>query len=111
MKEIRAIVRPHRLATLREALRTVHNFPGFTVFKVKGFTAPAALHKHTVKEELTDFSDKLMVCVLADDAMADTIRQVIVQSCTTGQVGDGIVWRVDIENMHRIRDGSLVQGS
>ena len=110
MKEIRAIVRPHRLDKLRDALRAVPNFPGVTVFKAEGFTAPAALHKRTVKEELTDFSDKLMVCVLADDNMADTIRQVIVESCSTGQLGDGIVWTVDIATIHRIRDGSAVAG-
>ena len=106
MKEIRAIVRPSRLPRLRESLRAIPNFPGVTVFKAEGFTAPAVVGKRSVREELTDFSDKLMVCVLAEDAMVETIRNAILEACATGQVGDGIVWTVPIASMHRIRNGS-----
>jgi nitrogen regulatory protein P-II 1 len=108
MKEIRAIVRPHRMDRLREALRAIPNFPGVTVFKAEGFTAPAAVTRRTVKDELTDFTPKLMVCVLADESMVDTIRQAIIDSCSTGQIGDGIVWTVDIGAPTRIRDGSAL---
>jgi nitrogen regulatory protein P-II 1 len=111
MKEIRAIVRPHRLDRLREALRAIPNFPGVTVFKAEGFTAPAAIGRRTVRQELTDFSAKLMVSVLADDAMAEPIRAAIIASCATGQIGDGIVWTVDIADIHRIRDGSVIEGA
>ena len=69
MKEIRAIVRPHRLQRLRDALRAIPNFPGVTLFRAEGFTAPAAVDKRSVREELTDFSDKVMVCVLAESDM------------------------------------------
>lgn len=105
IKEIRAIVRPSRLERLRESLRAIPNFPGVTLFKAEGFTAPAAVDKRTVKEELTDFSDKLMLCVIADETMVEPIRQAIFAACRTGQIGDGLVWTVDIAEMHRIRDG------
>jgi nitrogen regulatory protein P-II 1 len=105
MKEIRAIVRPNRLERLREALRAIPNFPGVTIFKAEGFTAPAAVDKRTVKEELTDFSDKLMICVLAEDAMVAPVREAITKACYTGQIGDGLIWTVDIAEIHRIRDG------
>lgn len=108
MKEIRAIVRPSRLERLREALRAIPNFPGVTIFKAEGFTAPAAIDKRTVKDELTDFSDKLMVCVLAQEHMVEPIRQAIVAACHTGKIGDGLVWVVDIAAIHRIRDGGPV---
>lgn len=104
MKEIRAIVRPSRLQRLRDALRAIPNFPGVTLFKAEGFTAPAAIDKRSVKDELTDFTDKVMVCVLAESEMVDTIRDAIIEAVHTGQVGDGLVWVVDIESMHRIRD-------
>ena len=106
MKEIRAIVRPNRLDRLREALRAIPNFPGVTVFKAEGFTAPASVNKRTVKEELTDFTPKLMVCVLAEEEMVPTIREAIISSCSTGQIGDGIVWAVDIGEPTRIRNGT-----
>ncbi len=109
MKEIRAIVRPSRLERLRTALREIPNFPGVTIFKAEGFTAPAAIDKRTVKDELTDFSDKLMVCVLAEEIMVDPICQAIVTACHTGKVGDGLIWVVDIAAMHRICESSRVE--
>lgn len=106
MKEIRAIVRPNRLPLLREALRAIPNFPGLTLLKAEGFTAPAAIGKRTVKEELTDYTPKIMVSVLADDDMVDEIRSIIIKTCTTGQFGDGLVWTVPIDSMYRIRNSS-----
>ena len=106
MKEIRAIVRPSRIDRLREALRAIPNFPGVTLFKAEGFTAPASMDKRTVREQLADFSDKVMVSVLADDDMVPVIRSAIIDSCHTGNIGDGLVWVVEIAEMHRIRDRS-----
>jgi nitrogen regulatory protein P-II 1 len=104
MKEVRAIVRPSRLPKLRQALRALPNFPGVTVWSADGFTAPAAVTKRTVREELTEFSQKTLVCVICEEAMVDTIRQVMFDACSTGQVGDGLVWVVDVGEIHRIRD-------
>ena len=106
MVEIRAIFRPSRLPRLREALRALPNFPGVTVCKAEGFTAPAVTAKQSVREELTDFTEKLMLCVLVDEEHVANIRQTILDVCKTGQVGDGIVWTVPIATMHRIRNGS-----
>jgi nitrogen regulatory protein P-II 1 len=104
MKEIRAIVRPSRLSRLREALRAIPNFPGVTMWTAEGFTAPAALVKRSVRDELTEFSPKTLVCVLCESEMVDTIRQAIFETCSTGAVGDGLVWVVDVESTHRIRN-------
>ena len=109
MKEIRAIVRPNRLERLRDALRAIPNFPGVTVFRADGFTAPAAVDKRTVRDELTDFSPKLMVCVLCEDSMVETIRDALFAACHTGQIGDGLVWVLDIAQVHRIRDRQPLQ--
>ena len=109
MKEIRAIVRPNRLERLRAALRAVPNFPGVTVFRADGFTATAAVDKRSVRDELTDFSPKLMVCVLCEDSMVETIRETIFSACHTGQIGDGLVWVLDIAQVHRIRDRQPLQ--
>jgi nitrogen regulatory protein P-II 1 len=108
MKEIRAIVRPNRLQRLRDALRAIPNFPGVTIFKAEGFTAPASVNKRSVKDELTDFTDKLMVCVLVEADMVAPVRQAIIEACHTGQIGDGLVWVIDIESMQRIRDQQVL---
>ncbi len=104
MKEIRAIIRPHRRDRLRDALRAIPNFPGVTMFRAEGFTAPASLDKRSVRDELTDFTEKIMVCVLCPDDMVETIREAIIAACSTGQIGDGLVWVLDVAEVHRIRN-------
>jgi len=104
MKEVRAIIRPNRRDRLREALRAIPNFPGVTMFRAEGFTAPAALDKRSVRDELTDFTEKIMVCVLCPDEMVESIRETIIAACGTGQIGDGLVWVLDVAQVHRIRD-------
>ncbi|WPB56215.1 P-II family nitrogen regulator [Xylophilus sp. GOD-11R] len=106
MKEIRAIVRPTRIQKLRDALRAIPNFPGVTLFKAEGFTAPASANRRSVREELVDFSEKTMLSVVCEDDMVESIREAIMLSCRTGQIGDGLVWVVDIGEIHRVRDGS-----
>jgi len=41
MKEIKAIIRPNKLTALRAALRDLPGFPGMTVSKAEGCSAPA----------------------------------------------------------------------
>ncbi len=105
MKEIRAVLRPNRLHALREALRKIPNFPGLTVMEAKGFTAPALIDNPTFKDDLTDFSGKIMICTLVADSMIDTVIDVIMRECSTGQIGDGLVWLIPVEGARRIRDG------
>jgi nitrogen regulatory protein P-II 1 len=104
MKEIRAIVRKNKQDRLRETLRKIPNFPGVTIYRAEGFTAPSAVTKRTIRDELTDFTEKLVVCVLCEDDMVEPIRHAIIESCQTGMIGDGLVWVVDVQAMHRVRD-------
>jgi nitrogen regulatory protein P-II 1 len=36
--------------------------------------------------------------------MVETIRETIIKSCSTGQIGDGLVWVLDVATVHRIRN-------
>jgi len=106
LKEIRAIVRPNRLAALRDALRAVPDFPGLTILSAEGFTAPAAVGKRTVREELTDYTSKVAVSVLAPEHAVERIIETIASACSTGQIGDGLIWVVPVERAIRVRDRS-----
>ena len=106
MKEIRAICRPDRLLKLRRALRAIPGFPGLTVLEAKGFSAPALIDNPSLKEVLTDFTGKVMLCTLVADDMVDSIIDVIMREGRTGQIGDGLIWVLPVESAHRIRDGS-----
>ena len=50
MKEIKAIIRPAKLAALREKLRSLPGFPGMTISKVEGCSAPSVHSPSNLKE-------------------------------------------------------------
>lgn len=109
MKEIRAIIRPKRLSQLRAALREIPGFPGVTVFRGEGFSAPGSVEKRTLREELTDFSEKVLVTVIAHDDMVNTITATILRECQTGHLGDGILWVLSVDAVQCLRDGAWLQ--
>ncbi|MBU3696255.1 P-II family nitrogen regulator [Dechloromonas sp.] len=99
MKEIKAIIRPNKLPSLRDALVTLPGFPGMTVTKVEGCSAPSrhVPAKVRIKDELTDYTPKVRVEIVAPDEVAETIFQRITDVAQTGHYGDGLVWIADIE--------------
>ena len=68
-----------------------------TVTKVEGCSAPTRVEKTTIKDELTDYSAKVRIEIVCNDEVADAIMDRIVEACQTGQVGDGIVWKVNVD--------------
>lgn len=96
MKEIKAIVRPSKLPALREKLRGLAGFPGMTVSKAEGCSAPSLVHPSNVKEELTDYTPKVRIEIVSPDEVADSIVDAIVHTAQIGQIGDGLVWVTDV---------------
>lgn len=45
MMEVKAVIRPHKLPLLRAALMDTPGFPGMTVAKVEGCSAPSKAAK------------------------------------------------------------------
>lgn len=103
MKEIRAVIRPQKLPRLREVLRAVPGFPGMTISKAVGCGATVRHTPANIKDELTDFSDKVRVEIIAPDELVDGLVEQIVQVACTGQTGDGLVWVVDVQRAVFIR--------
>lgn len=110
MKEIKAIIRPGKLPRVREALRKLPGFPGMTVSPAEGFSAPSRLAPaRTIKHELTDYSAKAHLEIIAPDDITAAIVETIRTCAATGQLGDGVVWVKQIETFWRI-DGGAANG-
>jgi nitrogen regulatory protein P-II 1 len=92
MMEVKAVIRPNKLATLRVALLEMPEFPGMTVTKVEGCSASSKTNKSTIKDELTDYSAKVRIEIVCNAEIADALMDRIVTVCQTGQIGDGVVW-------------------
>ncbi len=99
MKEIKAIIRPNKLAALREALVVLPGFPGITVSKVEGCSAPTrhVTTRQTIKEELTDYTPKVRIEIVAPDEVAESIFARVIEVAQTGHYGDGLVWITEVE--------------
>lgn len=99
MKEIKAIVRPNKLAALREALRDIPDFPGMTVTKVEGCSAPSRHSPNSIKEELTDYTPKVRIEIVSPNDVADAIVERVVAVASTGHIGDGLVWVTPVDRV------------
>lgn len=104
MKQITAVIQPHRLSRVRAAARRMRAFPGMTVDKVEGFSVEGEEGLSGIKRELTEYSPKVRLTVLATDDMVDAIVELIVANCHTGEKGDGVIWVKAVERHVRIRD-------
>ena len=105
MKEIKAVIQPARLARLREAFRKLPDFPGMTVSRAEGSGYhPQKPQASGIKSELTDYSAKMRVEILAPDEMVPALLALIRTACHTGQPGDGVVWVSDIAHFERLRE-------
>lgn len=104
MKEIKAIIQPHRLSKIRSALRNIKGFPGMTISKVEGCGHHVAKPAQGIREELTDYSPKIRIEIVAPEDQVEGILQILVEVGHTGQVGDGIVWVTAAERMIRLSE-------
>ena len=106
MKEIKGIIQPGKLEALREALAALPDFPGMSIQRAEG-CGPASdrtSQPASIKQDLTDFSRKVRIEIIAPDAMVESILATIREVTRTGRMGDGIVWVTPVETFARIRD-------
>jgi nitrogen regulatory protein P-II 1 len=104
MKEIKAVIRPQRLARLREAVRRIPDFPGMTITKAEGSGYhPEKVADHSIKSELTDYSAKVRIEIVSPDDMVGRLVAIIHEATHTGRAGDGVVWVTPVESFERLR--------
>ena len=103
MKEIKAIVRPSKLHKIRDAFRQLAGFPGMNISHVEGCSAHTGAERHeTLKAELTDFTKKLRIEIVAPDEMLDDILFILHREAHTGQTGDGVLWVTEVQEFRRL---------
>ncbi len=105
MKEIKAIIRPTRLHHVRDAFRGLPGFPGMNISRVEGCSFHEGTEQHdTLKEELTDFTKKLRIEIVAPDEMVPDILRIIHRHAHTGHTGDGVLWVTEVSGFMHLRD-------
>jgi nitrogen regulatory protein P-II 1 len=105
MKEIKAIIRPSKLARVRDAFRSLHGFPGMSISRAEGCSYAASTDApRGIKAELTEYSDAVRIDIVAPDEMVDEICRLIHQHAHTGSKGDGLLWVTPVERVERIQE-------
>jgi nitrogen regulatory protein P-II 2 len=105
MKYIIAVIKPHKLEEVREALGAV-GVQGITVTEVKGHGRQRGHTEFYRGAEYTvSFVPKLKLEVAIDSALAERAIEAIQSSAQTGQIGDGKVFVLPLEQATRIRTG------
>jgi nitrogen regulatory protein P-II 1 len=105
MKLIVGIIKPFKLDDVKETIKEL-GVQGLTVSDVQGFGRQRG-HTEIYRgaEYTVDFVPKVRVEILVDDHDADRVAQQLMDAARTGQIGDGKVWIVPIDDAYRIRTG------
>lgn len=105
MKYIIAIIKPFKLDEVREALSDI-GVQGLTITEVRGFgrqKGHAELYRGA--EYTVDFLPKVRMEIAVSDELVEQVIETIEKKAYTGQVGDGKIFIMSLEQAVRIRTG------
>ncbi|MCA9017708.1 MAG: P-II family nitrogen regulator [Planctomycetaceae bacterium] len=105
MKKVEAVIRHFKLEEVKDALTEV-GVQGMTVSEVRGFGRQKG-HKEQYRgaEYTVDFLPKAKMEVIVPDDQVKTVVDTIIESARTGQIGDGKIFVMPVEDIVRIRTG------
>lgn len=73
------------------------------VSKVQGCSEHLGVEQHqSIRDELTDFSGKIRIELIAPDEIVPQILQIIHSNAYAGQKGDGILWVTEVVDFYRL---------
>ena len=107
MKMVMAVVKPHKLEEVREALTSL-GIQGLTASEVKGFGRQRG-HTEIYRgaEYTVSFLPKVKIEVVVSDDMVEKTIEAITAAARTGQIGDGKIFVYDVSRAVRIRTGEV----
>jgi nitrogen regulatory protein PII len=105
MKLLKCVVRPNSLDKVKEALSAL-GVMGMTVSEVKGFGRQKG-HKEVYRgaEYNIDFTPKIEIEVVVGDEIADKVIDAVKEAAGTGNIGDGKIFVLSVDQVLRIRTG------
>jgi nitrogen regulatory protein P-II 2 len=105
VKLVTAIIKPHKLEDVREALSAI-GVQGLTVLEVKGFGRQKGhTEMYRGAEYEISFVPKVQVEIAIPDSLLDRVIETVEQAAKTGKIGDGKIFVFSLENVIRVRTG------
>jgi nitrogen regulatory protein P-II 1 len=111
MKKIEAIIQPHKLDEVKDALKGL-GVEGMTISEVRGHGRQKG-HKEVYRgmEYEVDLLPKVKIEIVLADSRVDEIASALVTAARTGKIGDGKVFIFDVADAIRIRNGDTGEAS
>lgn len=105
MKFVMAVIKPHKLEDVREALIGL-GLNGLTVTEVKGYGRQGG-HKEIYRgaEYAISFVPKVKIEIAVSDDLVERVIETIQEIANTDQIGDGKIFVYDLTQVVRIRTG------
>ena len=107
MKLVMAIIKPHKLEEIRDALTRI-GVHGLTVTEAKGYGRQRG-HTEIYRgaEYTVNFVPKIKIEVAVSSDQVDRVAEAIVGAAKTGEIGDGKVFIFGLDHAIRIRTGEV----
>jgi nitrogen regulatory protein PII len=106
VKLIQCIIRPEKLNDLVERIEGLAS--GLTVFDVRGHghqKGQTAVYRGL--EYQVSLLPKTMVEIVADENRVDDIVKIVSEAARTGQIGDGRIFVLGVDDVYHIRTGNM----
>jgi nitrogen regulatory protein PII len=111
MKYVIAILKPFKLEEVREALGGL-GIQGITVTEVKGHGRQRGHTEFYRGAEYTvNFVPKVKIEIAVEETLVDRVIETIRNSGQTGQIGDGKIFVLPLEQAVRVRTGETGQAA
>ena len=105
MKLVIAVIKPFKLDEVRDALTRI-GIHGMTVTEVKGYGRQKGhMEIYRGAEYAVNFLPKLRLEVAVASEQLDQVMDALATAAKTGQIGDGKIFVMPIEQAVRIRTG------
>ena len=104
MKKIEAVIQPHKLEEVKDALKNI-GIDGITISEVRGHGRQKG-HKEVYRgmEYEVDLLPKVKLEIVLPDARLQEVTRTLSQAARTGKIGDGKIFIYDVLDAVRIRN-------
>jgi nitrogen regulatory protein P-II 1 len=111
MKKIEAIIQPHKLDQVKDALKSL-GVDGMTIFEVHGHGRQKG-HTEVYRgaEYKIDLLPKIKVELIVPDTQLERTVAAIADAARSGKLGDGKIFVSSIDDAFRIRNGDRGDGA
>lgn len=111
MKLVIAVIKPYKLEEVRDAV-TAAGVQGMMVSEVRGYGRQAG-HTEIYRgaEYVVNYVPKVRIEMVVPDDVVAAVSEAVARSARTGQIGDGKIFILDVEEAMRVRTGETGDGA